>query len=89
MTPSICPQNIKRERRNAVRMRQNRRRYPPHLNVARMQLRYEQWMREEAINLLVSLAREGVVGPVCPSAPKKKTHAVKRCGHLKPKKLKF
>ena len=81
----MAPSNTyERERRNAVRMDRD-----PRVNVARMQLGYEQWMREEAINLLVSLAREGLVGPVCPPAPKKKTHAVKRGGRMEPRKLKF
>lgn len=88
MVPSKCPEDIKSKRRNAVRRRQAERPYPSHVNVARMQLRYEQLMREEAINLLISLAREGLVGTVCPSAPKKKKrNNVKRCGLLKAKKL--
>jgi len=71
-----CPENIKRVRRNAVRMRRDQREPPPPQIVAAMQAAF-----------LVRMAREGALLPRCPSAPKKKTHAVKRCGRMKPKKL--
>lgn len=71
-----CHENIKRKRRDAVRKRQAQRGYPPHQNVAAMQAAF-----------LVQMAREGALVPSCPSAPKKKTPAVKRCGLMKPRKL--
>ena len=76
MAPSNCPEKIKRVRRNAVRMRQYQRGYPPHQNIIAMQAAF-----------LVQMAREGALLPRCPSAPKKKRTKVKRCGLMKPKKL--